>query len=150
MSEVALASDLSSRVPLPAAWLGGLGLLPFIAGVVLVAGIDAKWALDPLRFYAAAILSFLGGVHWGLAIDDSSGRAAWIRLGGSVLPALVAWLALLMAPAPGLLLSAAAFALLLLADVLAVRKRMAPRWYPQLRVPLTAIVVVCLVTAGLS
>ncbi len=62
----------------------------------------------------------------------------------------MAWLALLMAPAPGLLLSAAAFALQLLADVLAVGKRMTPRWYPRLRVPLTAIVVVCLVTAGLS
>ena len=45
---------------------------------------------------------------------------------------------------------AAAFVLLLLVDVLAVRKRMAPCWYPRLRVPLTAIVVVCLVTAGLS
>jgi hypothetical protein len=150
MSDVTLAGNLPSRVPPLAAWLGGFGLLPFIAGVVLVAGLDAKWALDPLRFYATVILSFLGGVHWGLAIDDLSGRAAWTRLGGSVLPALVAWLALSIAPAPGLLLLAATFVLLLLADVLAARKRIAPRWYPRLRVPLTAIVVACLVTAGLS
>lgn len=145
------AVDTALRVPPAAAWLGGFGLLPFVAGAALVVGSDVTWVMHALRYYAAVILSFMGGVHWGLAIADFGGGAdrssSWMRLGGSVLPALFAWLGLLLLPVPGLLVTAAAFAILLLGDLLAVRKGMAPLWYARLRLPLTAVVVVCLITA---
>jgi hypothetical protein len=148
------AVDSAPRVPAPAAWLGGLGLLPFVAGVALVVSADVAWAMPALRFYGAVILSFMGGVHWGLAIADFGTAARsgsmWLRLCGSVVPALVAWGGLLLMPVPGLLTTAAAFVILLLADVLAVRKGLAPLWYPRLRLPLTLVVVVCLITATLG
>ena len=144
------AAEPVSRVPPAAGVLGGLGLIPFVAGTALVLLSDAPWAVDALRFYAAAILSFLGGVHWGLGIAGRGTGPSWLRLGGSVVPSLVAWLALLLAPMPGLLLAATAFCLLLAADLLAVAQDAAPRWYPRLRVPLTAVVVPCLVVAALG
>jgi len=139
----------SLAVPSGAAWLGGLGLLPFVAGALLVATTDSPWAIDGLRSYGAIILSFLGGIHWGLAIADdgaSSGLGAiWPRLGASVIPALIAWVALLLDPTMGFLLLAIAFVLLLLGDLAATRRGFAPRWYPRLRVPLTSIAVLSLV-----
>jgi hypothetical protein len=139
------------RVPPAAAWLGAFGLLPFVAGAALVVGSDVTWVMHALRYYAAVILSFMGGVHWGLAIADFGAGAGsgsnWTRLGASIVPALVAWLGLLVMPVPGLLVTAAAFAILLLGDLLAVRKGMAPRWYARLRLPLTSVVVVCLIAA---
>lgn len=140
------------QVPQAAGWVGGFGLVPFVAGAGLALATDLPWAIDALRFYAAVILSFLGGVHWGLAIADFGAPpghgAGWTRLGGSVLPALIAWVCLLLPPAPGLLAMALAFAALLAADLLAVRRALAPPWYPRLRIPLTFVVAVCLTIAG--
>ena len=142
------------RVPPAAAWLGGLGLIPFVAGGVLAVGTDFAWVPEALWFYAATILAFMGGVHWGLAIADHGSAtgtgSSWARLGASVVPALVGWLALLLAPPPGLLVLAAAFILLLLGDLAAVRRGLAPAWYPRLRMPLTGIVVLCLLAAALG
>ena len=140
------------RVPQAAAWLGGLGLLPFVFGGALVAYGDASWAYDTLRYYAAAILSFMGGVQWGLVMKDaesgSESTVLW-RLSMSVAPALTAWLALLLSPPFDLILVAAAFGLLLLSDLSAVRQGWAPSWYPRLRFPLTAAVLVALLLASL-
>ena len=146
----------ASRVPTAAAWLGGAGALPFIAGVVLEAAGEpalAAWALQALRAYGAVILSFMAGIHWGLAMADSGtgpGQGAtWARLGLSVTPALVGWLALLVPQAPGLVLLAVSFAALLAIDLVSVRRGMAPAWYPRLRWPLTGIVVICLLLAAI-
>lgn len=135
-------------VPAAAVWLGGLGLLPFVTGALLLSTSDAPWFIEALRYYAAAILSFMGGIHWGLAMADHGAEAGqganWTRLGVSVAPALVAWLALLFAPPTGLAAMAIAFALLLGADLWSTRRGLAPPWYPRLRVPLTMVVVICL------
>ncbi len=147
------ATSTQSRIPNAALWLGPLGLVPFLAGAL------APWLLPAeglpeadlaLVGYGAVILSFLGGVHWGLAAP--AGRA--LQLGLSVVPSLVGWLALLVASlhavGPGLWLLAAAFAALLPGDLLAAGRGLAPGWYPRLRVPLTVIVVACLVVGALA
>lgn len=137
------------RVPIAAAWLGGLGLIPFLLGSIMTVATDSDWGIDALRFYGAAILSFMGGIHWGLAIADDGGHDATLqRLGTSVIPPLIGWSALLLDPTQGLILLALAFAVLLLGDIVAVRLRLAPRWYPRLRLPLTAVVVPCLLVGA--
>lgn len=142
------------RVPQAAAWLGGLGLLPFAFSAALVAYGESSWSYDALRYYAAAILSFMGGVQWGLAMKDaesgSDSPLLWRRLSMSVAPALTAWLALLLSPPFDLMIIAAAFGLLLLSDLSAVRQGWAPTWYPRLRIPLTAVVIVALLLAALT
>ncbi len=150
------APGQSSKVPAAAAWLGGAGALPFVAGVLLALAGDASlgaWAVEALRAYGAVILSFMAGIHWGLAMADRGAGAgqgaSWGRLGLSVTPALLGWLALLLPPVAGFLLLATSFAALLAVDLASVRRGMAPAWYPRLRWPLTTIVVICMLLAAL-
>lgn len=147
------AASAPARIPSAALWLGPLGLIPFLAGAL------APWLLPAERLpeaglalvgYGAVILSFLGGVHWGLAAP--AGRP-W-QIGLSVLPSLVGWLALLVANlhalGPALWLLAAAFAALLPGDLLAAGHGLAPPWYPRLRLPLTLVAVASLVAVALA
>ncbi|MBN3302208.1 TMM69 protein, partial [Amia calva] len=46
--------------------------------------------------YGACILSFLGGARWGFALPEGSpAKPDWLNLANSVVPALLAWVALL-------------------------------------------------------
>ena len=89
-----------------ARWLGQLGLLPFVLGALLVwLGLDPDLHLfvaGALSAYAALILSFLGGIHWGLAMRHSAPPPGLLIWG--VVPSLLAWLAVLMPPFAGLAL----------------------------------------------
>ncbi len=137
-------------VPKPALALGFAGLLPFIAlsGAMLAGPPDlASGARPVLLGYAIAILSFMGGVHWGLAMAGSrrkSEEEVWRRYGISVLPALGGAAALLLAPQFQFLWLTACFAVLLAYDLRASARGETTGWYPALRSPLTAVVCVCL------
>lgn len=142
------AADI--KVPWSAGWLGGLGAAPFIglAGTMpFVNGATRLLVAHALVAYGATILSFLGGVHWGLAIgsqcsgDDGKLGA---RLTLSVFPSLAGWAALLVAETPGLFILAIAVAAMLWVDIRAIRVRQAPSWYARLRIPLTCVVVATL------
>ncbi len=140
-------------VPRPALVLGLSGLAPFIAAtLVLVAGAgeaESTWRLLLLG-YGVAILSFMGGVQWGLAMQRADARD-WLRYGTSVVPALLGWIAFVLPPIAQFPLLAAAFVLLLAYDLNAARRGETPAWYPNLRWPLTVVVTLCLVvvsTAG--
>ncbi len=142
----------AGSIPSPALILGLGGLIPFVALAAASAAGRADdisaWAglaqgslslHDLLVGYGAVILSFMGGVQWGLTMllagDDS--RRQWQGFAASVVPALVAWPALFM-PAPfSLLLVAGALVVLLLYDLQAIRAGRAPRWYASLRIILT-------------
>ena len=61
------------HVPVPAVplWLGASGLIPFIllAGALWISPVDYHPVLhDWIRTYAAVILSFIGAIHWGVAM----------------------------------------------------------------------------------
>jgi hypothetical protein len=135
--------------------LGTLGLLPFCVLAALAwlpdgASIGAI-AIAPLArlllvAYAAVVLSFLGAVHWGLALAaaDTPPRLARQSLLWGVVPSLLGWLALLMMAvgvAPWLVFG------LLVADLLLVRlmdgallgqHTLPPGGYLELRTRLTA------------
>jgi len=124
-------------IPIAAQWLGFLGLIPFGATVIaaLVSSVPLhNMALQALQAYGAVILSFLGGIRWGLAIVGSDHADLFFPLCISVLPPLLGWLALLISASAGLLLLAVGFSALLLADL---RLQMAPPWYGALRLPLS-------------
>jgi hypothetical protein len=130
--------------PRAALWLGWAAVLPFAAGAI------GPWfglTIEPftghsLLIYGAVILSFMGGVHAGLALRDA--EPAQERLAASAIPALVAWLAALAGGWTGLVMLAGAFAILLAYDIAATRRGAAPHWYPGLRWPLTIVVVLLL------
>ena len=146
---------LKALIPPSAAWLGALGLVPFVAltgSLPLVPGDVKPQLVHALVAYGATILSFLGGIHWGLAIGSTAPTAAADlkgRLILSVVPSLVAWAALLSPPSVGLVLLAAAIAVMLVVDIRATRVGHAPAWYPRLRIPLSCAVAVSLLAGAL-
>jgi hypothetical protein len=142
-------SEPATTIPFAAKLLGFLGLAPFL--LLSMALWVAPAALSPvlhaaLLGYGLAIASFMGGVQWGFGIArDLEPRQQARVLAQSVVPALVAWFGVLLPfpyPYVGLI---AAFVLVVLVDFRLVAERIAPAWYPLLRVPLTAGVLVALV-----
>lgn len=136
----------------PGRWalvLGHAGLLPFVAGALAMVMDDPlprAMAADALNAYAAVIVSFLGGIHWGLGMARSMpgpGPFLW-----GVVPSLVAWAAVLWDGRVGLGLMA-----LMLLVCLAVDHRVYPRlglaaWRP-LRWRLSLVAALCCGVAAL-
>lgn len=139
-------------MPRPAFWLGTAGLVPF---VVLTSALFALPAhtrpqmLYWLTAYAAVILSFVGALHWGLAMVHPQMREQdrTLYMGWSVVPALAGWVSLLLPAKTGLLLMAATFAVHYAADRQLAQRFALPAWYLRLRGGLTAVVVLCLLAA---
>lgn len=142
-----------SRPPNPVALLGYGGLIPFVALAAALRGNPAHqgaWAYA-LITYGAVILSFVGALHWAFAMRQEAaaarGRFVW-----SVIPALVAWAALLLfALVPhGARIAAALLILVFIAHYLLDRGLAAslalPVWYLPLRGRLTAVACLCLAT----
>jgi len=131
----------TAAIPAPARWLGLGGLVPFFAGAAVSWAPDAdlrRFALTALAAYAAVILSFLGGVRWGAVLHDEAALSRWTPLTLSVLPSLVAWVALLLPIAPMLALLLAGLLGQFVLDRRAAARGQLPAWYAGLRVILTA------------
>ena len=147
-----------TRPPLSAILLGAAGLLPFLWSVavlrgwigadmgdpadggypLIVAGDGAAWLLS----YGTIILSFMSGVLWGFATRAERGDMWW-AFGLSVLPAL--WAFFNAGDTAAQLTHVAwGFLGLLLLDGHYQRRGLAPGWWMTLRLPLTAVVVACL------
>lgn len=142
-------------IPRPALLLGMAGLLPFVTSTALLLtgpGQDDMIWRTVLLAYGVAILSFMGGVQWGLSMRQAGqeGHTAWLGYGASVVPALVGWVAFLMPPLLQLPLLMVGFVLLLIYDLGSVRRGAAPTWYRNLRWPLTVIVTACLALASFA
>ena len=138
-----------ASIPLPARLLGLAGLVPFWAcAIAVVFGDDelASSALYAQVAYGALILTFLGGVHWGIALRSGT-APSWGRLGWGVTPSLVGWAALLMPPAQGLGLLAAGLAIALAVDLETLKEPTAPGWYAKLRRFLTTGALASLLVA---
>ena len=140
---------MTTKVPLPALLLGFAGLLPPVgltAVALLDLGLFAPSTPGFVLTYAAVILSFLGGTWWGFV--SRSDRPAWMLLGISVLPALAGWAAIFSFQPPAALF---ALAIALLAaravDAYLSQRRLAPRWWMRLRLPLSLGLALC---CGLS
>lgn len=140
-------------IPRDALALGLLGLIPFYGSAfgAFAAGPAHTIAVVSFAVYAAAILSFLGGVRWGLALTQSPPPASAFAL--SVLPSIVGWItAAAMAIEPARVGAATVFAIAFLAQYLWDRSATgagAPAWYPRLRLILTVGVLgACLTLAA--
>jgi hypothetical protein len=127
-----------------------LGMLPFLAGALL--SLSAEWqqrAVISQLAYGVAILSFIGGVHWGAALRKQNRDAHTERFVFSVLPALWAWLCLWLPAQIALPLLATGFGLFRLVERYSFQSDL-PRWYRQLRTPVTLVVIASLITSWLA
>jgi hypothetical protein len=145
----------SPSAALPFRLLGYAGLLPFAAAAGLALLGPPSWrgpALAALAAYGAVILSFLGAVHWGLALRAPAAEApaAWPRYGLGVLPALVAWVSLLLPARPGLALLAVSVLAVAALETAAARRGFVPRGYLELRWHLSLGAGACLALGALA
>lgn len=142
----------TNRPSVPAArLLGYAGLVPFIAGAAWVwaargappAGAAAAFALEA---YAATIVAFLGGVHWGPALRD--GGRDLTSLAWGVVAQLAAWLALLLPYRLALVVLALLLVVCLLFDRRTYGRAGLAAWLPMRWRLTTGAVVCCLVAAA--
>lgn len=127
-----------------ARWLADAGLLPFLGGALLVwVGLAPElhaFVTAAMSAYAALVLSFLGGIHWGLAFRQTAPPATLFVWG--VLPALLAWLAVLMPPHAGLVLHGVLLVACYLVDRRVYPVQGAAHWLT-LRFRLSAVAALC-------
>ena len=144
----------ATPVPRSALVLGLAGLIPFVWGAgTLVSDDLAALGLHVLgpRFvgpyvqlsYGTVILAFMSGVLWGFA-TKAKGRVAATGYALSVIPALWAFLFVGGGPVSAAIYLIAGFVGLLALDWMFWRQGLAPAWWMQLRLGLTAVVVICL------
>jgi hypothetical protein len=120
--------------------LGYAGLIPFVFGALLVHLVDVPLMPFPmlaLAAYAATIASFLGGIHWGLAMRDTRHVHLFPYIWG-VIPSVLASVAVLMPPWAGLVVLGVLLALCYLVDRQLYARYHMQGWLP-LRLRLTLV-----------
>lgn len=142
-------------MPVLAILLSVLGLVPLVVCGLAAIGPDVETAarmLNALTGYAALILAFSGGVHWGFELqaphaDRWAGR---LRLAAPVAALLAAWLALelplLVAPLASVIVLIVAYIGAALVEHRAARSNLLPSGYLWLRWGFTIFAVAMLVT----
>jgi hypothetical protein len=144
---VSSSSSLASAPLLPnpvALRLGHAGLAPFVLGALLTLLIPADlyegavldFVFHGLMAYAAVIVSFLGGIHWGLGMRQtvpSPVPFAW-----AVTASLLAWVSVLMPAYAGLVVQGVLLIACYVVDRKHYRAHGAAAWLT-LRFRLTAV-----------
>ena len=85
-------------------WLGYGGLIPFVVLPLLmwlVHGELVPFLAIAHAAYGAAIVSFLGGIHWGIGFMQGDDAPPFHFVWG-VVPSLLAWVAMMMPAYAGL------------------------------------------------
>ena len=134
----------SSSPTLTARAIGYAGLIPFIC----LSGLSVLWRDFPhsaillsLLAYGATIISFLGAIHWGLAMrEDQPDRIAIIW---GVIPSLLAWGSLIVDNHWGLAIEFITLWVCFLVDYKLYPKFGVGQWL-SMRLQLTVIAGICL------
>ncbi len=146
-------------IPAPARVFGFAGLIPFFVGAALCWATDATVTNTSLPLgsfvlttYSAVILSFLGGIRWGVAMQHPSLINDWQVVAFAMVPSLVAWAALLTHAKVGLPMLLVGFSLQYVIDYRSTKNNITPPWFLTLRSLLTlgAILSVLVGWLGIS
>ena len=136
--------DEQVRVETMGMRLGYLGLIPFVFGAVtaLLSRELVSLAFQAFILYSLAILSFMGGVHWGLALITGTRQST--RLLISVVPVVAAWICLIALPAPlTLAVLGGGFIAQWFIDRPILAELPIPSWYLEMRPRLAYVVAGC-------
>lgn len=125
-----------------------LGLLPFLAGLFFTL-FPATLPIDHIIYerallgYGAAILSFLGGVRWGIRL--SGGAGSQLTYVAGIFGSILGFITILMPVEIGLSMLIVGFLIYGIWDVWAGYAGSLPREYAHMRAAMTGLV--CLVLA---
>jgi len=127
------------------AWFLALaGFVPFVllAGTLFLLGVGHEAyasVFDVFKIYSVIILSFLGGIRWGLAISYQPGEPRNLLL--SVVPPIFGWFAILLPDPYAILILIIAFCGQGAWDNFYANEGKVQPWFGSLRVVLTFLVV---------
>ena len=127
--------------------LGIFGLVPFVASSVGIFYFPSSLnqLLNLQALYGCSILSFLGAVHWGIAMNSPNSSKRYIV---SVLPALLGFSSCLIPHVPvTLIVQGIGFLGLYGYERKLYKANLIPKWYIRLRFGLTAIVLISLTSS---
>lgn len=122
-----------------------LGALPFLAGVLgLLMGVDATHLHYLVLTYAAVIIAFLSGMHWGFVITQTKPIRFPLLLSSNLF-ALLAWGSLLILNLRWqYTLQITCFVMLFLIDRKLMQQAVIPAWFYALRQRITCVVILSL------
>lgn len=146
-------NHLRANVLRRTAWLLGFaGLLPFVGLALAFAFLEPSarpMLAQAMLLYAVCIISFLGGIHWGIALVFHELPVVYVAtsLVWSVLPALMAWPLSLMSLSQALPWAAVALLFILVVDLRLNKHYPIPHWFASLRSILSVVACVCVVFA---
>lgn len=140
---MALATTIAHPPTNVAERLAMLGLAPFALGAALIWMVDERahgYVTLALSAYAALVVSFLGGIHWGVGFVQAEPAGSLFVWG--VVPAALSWVAVMMPANAGLVVNA-----VMLIACYAVDRKVYPtvglqRWLT-LRFRLSAVAALC-------
>lgn len=131
------------------------GTIPFVAAAFVLLfgnhtglGMFRPLASQAITTYAAVVVSFLGGIQWGIGIatfeqQPQTARSLFLL---SVVPALLAW-AMLFLPASASRMVVAMFLIgfVWIIDALLYLQKVIPPWFFRLRSLVSAVMIIALV-----
>ncbi|MEN9313644.1 MAG: hypothetical protein RIS35_37 [Pseudomonadota bacterium] len=150
------APDDSGRAMRQLTWaLGVAGLLPFFGNALfawVVPPDEAEGVLRSQAQYAAAILTFLGALHWGvvLSADRPFAPRDGLRLVWGVIPSIFCWIVTLYPAWISIPLLFFALPVVLAADLRLYRFAPMPAWFLPMRIVLTSGATVCVGASWLA
>lgn len=120
------------------------GFLPMIgfAGSLYVLGSEhvlSESLTQMFKTWSIIILSFLGGIRWGMAVTNADEKP-WVLL-AAIVPSAIGWMTLFMGEPLSFLILLVAYCAQGAWDSLSINAGAAPRWFGQIRIWLTLLVV---------
>ncbi len=143
-----------------AKFLAYAGTIPFVVAAVILlfgnflgVGMLRPLAAQGITTYAAIIVSFLGGIQWGIGISthEQQPQTARSLFMLSIVPSLLAW-AMLFLPASTSRVVVAIFLVgfVWIIDALLYLQKVIPAWFFNLRCVVSGIVIASLLAALVS
>lgn len=154
-----ITSEMAQAVPQPALLWGSAGVIPYVStagasiwlarkehlvSLGLDKSMDSETASALLLHaqniqvgFGAVLLSFLGAIHWGFEFSKYGGRIGNRRYAIGVLPLVLGWPTLLLAPQMALIGQWASFVAVWFIDLRATTAGWVPKWYSTYRFWLT-------------
>lgn len=138
------------RLPLTLTMAATVPFVGFSLAASMRAFGDTNFVVHALLSYSAVILSFLGGIHWGVAVTSyqDNKRIANLLIAESVISSIIGWAVVLHAPLHIQLLALTVlFTFIWAIDSVLVSRKILPVWFFEIRCIITPIVVVSLYVA---
>jgi len=121
-----------------------IGALPFVLLTVVIVMFGEKSGLalplaDAFKIYSALVLSFLGGIHWGLVFADSNGGNGDKTIIAALIAPLIGWTSIFVSGPMGFAFLMVAFAGQGAWDNFAAHNGLLPVWFAKSRMVLTTL-----------